>query len=301
MQGHKNSQGEAAPYVIKSHETGKILSSHKTREEAKKHLQQMHIHGGSMQINSNTILAEGELIKLSEEERTSCKGCGGVFRKSDLNLVSQLCHNCNQRRRGKFMNFKEVKTFDALVKQAEELNIPKEELQKGIDIEKEHKDTITNIYQDVSGQQPSTKELTDAYKGIATDHEKETVDLVKEPVYYEEYLIPMENKMKEDAKEGTFKNYSSIEELIKTAQDPFEEEEEESFPEGPTKERRFRVEMYVDIFVPETDDLEADRGKATEIAEEATRTLGRDVGNAYVAKVYYHPVGGGLLGGELNE
>ena len=38
MEGHKNSKGESAPYVIKSHETGEILSSHKTKEEAEKHL-----------------------------------------------------------------------------------------------------------------------------------------------------------------------------------------------------------------------------------------------------------------------
>lgn len=41
--GHKNSKGESAPWVIISHETNKILSSHKTKEEAEKHLQQMHI------------------------------------------------------------------------------------------------------------------------------------------------------------------------------------------------------------------------------------------------------------------
>jgi len=46
MPGHKNSHGEVAPWVIKSHETQKILSSHKSQAEAKAHLQQMHIHGG---------------------------------------------------------------------------------------------------------------------------------------------------------------------------------------------------------------------------------------------------------------
>lgn len=47
--GHKNSQGESAPWVIKSHETGKILSSHKTKAEAKEHLKQMEYfkHKGS--------------------------------------------------------------------------------------------------------------------------------------------------------------------------------------------------------------------------------------------------------------
>lgn len=43
MPGHKNSKGESAPWVIVSHKTKKVLSSHKTKAEAEKHLQQMHI------------------------------------------------------------------------------------------------------------------------------------------------------------------------------------------------------------------------------------------------------------------
>lgn len=39
--GHKNSNGESAPWVIISHSTGKVLSSHKSRSEAKKHLREM--------------------------------------------------------------------------------------------------------------------------------------------------------------------------------------------------------------------------------------------------------------------
>lgn len=43
MKGHRNSKGELAEWVIKSHETGEILSSHKSEKKAKEHLQQMHI------------------------------------------------------------------------------------------------------------------------------------------------------------------------------------------------------------------------------------------------------------------
>lgn len=43
LKGHRNSKGELAEWVIKSHETGKILSSHKSEKKAKEHLQQMHI------------------------------------------------------------------------------------------------------------------------------------------------------------------------------------------------------------------------------------------------------------------
>ena len=42
IEGHLNSKGEPAPWVIRSHETGKIISSHTSKEKAKKHLQQMH-------------------------------------------------------------------------------------------------------------------------------------------------------------------------------------------------------------------------------------------------------------------
>lgn len=49
MKGHRNSKGELAEWVIKSHETGKILSSHKSEKKAKEHLQQMHIFGESVE------------------------------------------------------------------------------------------------------------------------------------------------------------------------------------------------------------------------------------------------------------
>ena len=43
MKGHRNSKGELAEWVIKSHETGEILSSHKSEKKAKEHLKHMHI------------------------------------------------------------------------------------------------------------------------------------------------------------------------------------------------------------------------------------------------------------------
>jgi hypothetical protein len=42
--GHKNSQGEDAPWVVKSHTTGKILTSYKSKEAAELGLQNMEIH-----------------------------------------------------------------------------------------------------------------------------------------------------------------------------------------------------------------------------------------------------------------
>ena len=41
VKGHKDSKGEDAPWTIVSHETGKILSSHKSKKAAEEHLRQM--------------------------------------------------------------------------------------------------------------------------------------------------------------------------------------------------------------------------------------------------------------------
>lgn len=81
--------------------------------------------------------------------------------------------------------------------------IPKDEIEKGIDIELEHTDD-PQIALDV-----------------VSDHEKETIEKVDEPVYYEDYLIPAEDQMKEDAKK-LFSSFSSINELIKTSNEDFD-------------------------------------------------------------------------------
>lgn len=49
LKGHRNSKGELAEWVIKSHETGEILSSHKSEQKAKEHLKHMHIFGESVE------------------------------------------------------------------------------------------------------------------------------------------------------------------------------------------------------------------------------------------------------------
>jgi len=53
--GHKNSKGESAEWCVKSHETGKILSSHGTEAAAKSHLQDMHAHAGSLKLTAAYI------------------------------------------------------------------------------------------------------------------------------------------------------------------------------------------------------------------------------------------------------
>lgn len=54
--GHKNSEGEAAPWVVKSHKDGHIISSHKTEGEARQHLRDMHAHEGSQKIGATATV-----------------------------------------------------------------------------------------------------------------------------------------------------------------------------------------------------------------------------------------------------
>ena len=42
--GHKNSQGDLAEWCIKQEGTGKILSSHTSKEKAEEHLKQIEMH-----------------------------------------------------------------------------------------------------------------------------------------------------------------------------------------------------------------------------------------------------------------
>jgi hypothetical protein len=71
------------------------------------------------------------------------------------------------------------------------------------------------------------------------------------------------------------------------------------------RETRFRVSIYFDVNVPETGDIEADRARATAIAEAATRILSQHsdentpISNPYVGGVKNNPFGS--MGGELND
>lgn len=64
---HKNSKGEVAPWVIKSHTTGKILSSHTSKADAEKHLQQMHIYKESAKTDKEYL---GIAVKLYNDVMT---------------------------------------------------------------------------------------------------------------------------------------------------------------------------------------------------------------------------------------
>jgi hypothetical protein len=66
VKGNKDSKGHLAEWVVKSHETGKILASFSNESEAKKHLQDMHAHSGSY-VEYRKISSVDDLIKISED------------------------------------------------------------------------------------------------------------------------------------------------------------------------------------------------------------------------------------------
>lgn len=62
MPGHKNSKGEDSPWVIKSHETGKIIGSYKSKAAAEHALKMMHVfkHAGQdFKFDPNSTVNEG--------------------------------------------------------------------------------------------------------------------------------------------------------------------------------------------------------------------------------------------------
>jgi len=89
--GHKNSKGESAPWTIVSHKTGKVLSSHKTKEEAEKHLQQMHYFKEDVNMSrAKKVCEDGEYWYEVEVDPNSdehndgtyivdCKFCGDTY------------------------------------------------------------------------------------------------------------------------------------------------------------------------------------------------------------------------------
>lgn len=87
--GHHNSEGDLAEWCVKSHETGKILSSHMSEEKAKSHLQDMHAHSGSLKT------AEGQILK-----DTRCPLCGydTVYKEDPKDGAPHIyyCHACNR-------------------------------------------------------------------------------------------------------------------------------------------------------------------------------------------------------------
>lgn len=81
--GHKNSKGEAAPWVIKDHKTNKILSSHSSRTDAKAHLQQMHVFGE----NAIFLNEKKTMQSLGYEELYSVPAVGMILQLQPNNKV----------------------------------------------------------------------------------------------------------------------------------------------------------------------------------------------------------------------
>jgi len=126
--------------------------------------------------------------------------------------------------------FEEIiyKIMGDMVTKKHALEIPKDEMEKGIEVEKEHKRTITDLYNELENRDPTDDEIEEMAKNIAKDHDLETKDITGEPEYYTKYLLPMEEEMKKNRKESVMKinsntfsinkeseEFQSIENIIK--------------------------------------------------------------------------------------
>lgn len=104
MKGHRNSKGELAEWVIKSHETGEILSSHKSEKKAKEHLQQMHIFGESVECEAACSHCGWSADGVEEYNgRLLCPSCLKEFQRLDANRDANgeiKYHNITKRSDG---------------------------------------------------------------------------------------------------------------------------------------------------------------------------------------------------------
>lgn len=66
--GHKNSDGEDAPWTIVSCKTGKILSSHKSKEKAEEHLKQMEYYKHAKTESIGDALMSGYMAILGSNK-----------------------------------------------------------------------------------------------------------------------------------------------------------------------------------------------------------------------------------------
>ena len=76
--------------------------------------------------------------------------------------------------------------------------------------------------------------------------------------------------------------------MTKTNQSTDQTEDEEDPFEG--KERRFRASIYVDVHVPMTEDLNADKQYAKQVASELLKKMNhKDISNVYLGGIAYNP------------
>jgi len=89
VEGHKNSKGESAPWVIKDHKNGKIISSHKTEEEAKSHLRDMKIHGG-FEMEFRNIKSMEEMVKEDQAFKWTTQELQELINEFANGLINKL-------------------------------------------------------------------------------------------------------------------------------------------------------------------------------------------------------------------
>lgn len=85
--GHKDSKGKAAPWVIKDHDGGKILSSHTNEFDAKTHLRDMKIHGTLDSFRITIAQVEWALASMPKHSKRDLVQAAG---RKDANFFKEI-------------------------------------------------------------------------------------------------------------------------------------------------------------------------------------------------------------------
>ncbi len=194
IKGHRNSKGELAPWVIKSHETGKIISSHKSKREAEKHLKRMrffkHKKALLSDFNIDINSTESPILQMLRK---------AIISEYDaINLYEQFANNTTELKEFFLDLAREEKVhvgeLETLLKEYDETH--KEDIEKGKE-EVEEKDFI---------QEEPLKENLD-YKG--------TTHIIVQASKFKFDPNSTENEGRfrlrdpKDFKEGTFRRWDS--------------------------------------------------------------------------------------------
>lgn len=150
LKGHRNSKGELAEWVIKSHETGEILSSHKSEKKAKEHLQQMHIFKESVDSMSYKLLGESTYgTDMDKRVQIFMEGVSQLgLSKNQVDTIGKITNACMEG----VGDGVDTQDIDPNMNELDEYTDNPPETVDGIEENEEHELTMDEMYDKLLAQ-----------------------------------------------------------------------------------------------------------------------------------------------------
>lgn len=147
LKGHRNSKGELAEWVIKSHETGEILSSHKSEKKAKEHLQQMHIFKESVDSMSYKLLGETTYgTDMDKRVKIFMEGVSQLgLSKNQVDAIGKITNACMEGVVGNMELTRDEQAYEHLLQCLHDMDIPDETIEIATHILGDSKETLIKI------------------------------------------------------------------------------------------------------------------------------------------------------------